>query len=77
VINKIIIAMKKIELYLMYINKLKSSTQSIDIYFNDLKPEFVVKIIDNLDCKRTKYFRNGKLKKAIDEACLCLLNENE
>lgn len=69
--------MKKIELYLMYMNKLKSSTQSIDIYFNDLKPEFVVKIIDNLDSKRTKYFRNGKLKKAIDEACLCLLNENE
>ena len=69
--------MKKIELYLMYMNKLKDVTQSIDIYFNDLAPEFVVKIINNMDTTKNKHFRNVKLKKAIQEATAYLLSESE
>jgi hypothetical protein len=58
-------------------NKLKNISQSIDIYFNDLVPEFVVKIHNNLDKMPPTYFRNLKLKTAIEEACNYLLNESQ
>jgi len=67
--------MKKIELYLMYMNKLKKVTQSIDIYYNDLEPEFVVKVHGHET--EDKHFRNIRLKKAIQEACDYLLAESE
>jgi len=67
--------MKKVELYLMYLNKLKKTEQSIDIYFNDLVPEFVVRIINNLDNNK-QHFQNIKLKAAIEEAMSYLLKEN-
>ncbi len=61
--------MKKLELYLKYMNSIKKAVHSIDVYFNNLEPEFVVKIIDNIDNSNNKHFRNIKLKTAIKEAC--------
>ena len=67
--------MKKIELYLMYMNTIKKISQSIDIYFNNLEPEFVVKIHDIEG--EPHHFRNKRLKAAIKEACAYLLAESE
>lgn len=67
--------MKKVELYLMYMNKIKTPIQSIDLYFNNLGPEFVVKIHEGGE--NENYFRNLQLKKAIKDACAFLLEESE
>lgn len=66
--------MKKIELYLLYMNSLKKESQSIDIYFDKLIPEFVVKIHDVSD--KPCYFRNSKLKTSIKDATAYLLAQN-
>jgi hypothetical protein len=69
--------MEKVELYLKYMNKMKNAAQSIDIYFNNHGPEFVVKVIHNLDSSQTKHFRNIRLKGAIEEACAYLEEQED
>lgn len=39
-------------------NGQKNPEHSIDIYYDNLKDEFVVKLIDNLDGDNTIHFRN-------------------
>ena len=68
--------MKKVELYFLYMNSLKSAVESIDVYYNNLEPEFVVKIT-NIDSTLNKHFRNKKLKVAIKEASEYLLTKSE
>lgn len=67
--------MKKVELYLKYLNKLKSFEQSIDIYFNDIDFEFVVKVSNNLVPEKSKHFRGKSLKVCLDNTCEFLLKE--
>ncbi|HMG81926.1 MAG TPA: hypothetical protein VK559_02740 [Ferruginibacter sp.] len=57
-----------IEKHLIYMMSKKEAEQSIDIYYDDLAPEFVVKIKDNLDESRSVHFRNNNLLDSIEQA---------
>lgn len=60
--------MESIEKHLKYMSSIKQVEHSVDIYYDDLREDYVVKVKDNLEPSLSEHFRNKELIDSIEQA---------